>query len=68
MTNSDVTSTTDDVNLGLSRVKMGCEVSAGVDILTLTETKDSSGGNPIKISNEELGETQKEDKTIAPVY
>ena len=68
MTNSDVTSTTDDINLGLSGVKMGCEVSAGVDILTLTETKDSSGGNPIKISNEKLGETQKEDNTIAPVY
>ena len=46
MMNSDVTLNMDDINLVLSRVKTGFEVSADVDVLML---KDLPGEDPITI-------------------
>ena len=65
--NSDAMLNTDEVNIVLSGVKTGCEISADGEILIL-KTKDLSGENPINISKEELGETQEVDKLIGPVY
>ena len=65
---SDVTLTTDDVNLVLSGTKTECETNADVNILR-AEEKHLLGENPMSpIDNHELEEKQKRDNIIGPIY
>ena len=64
---SDVTLTTDDVNIVLSGSKMECEINADVNILRSKE-KDLVGENPTIIYKDKLEEKQKKDNVIGAIY
>ena len=64
---SDVTLTTDDVNLVLSGSKTECEINTDVNILRSKEN-DLLGENPTIINKDELEEKQKKDNVIGTIY